>query len=180
MSRIGNKSITIPAEVTVDVKGSVVTVTGPKGTLTKEFSKLITIAIEENIIHVRRSDDEKTTKQLHGTTRALINNMVIGVKDGFKKTLTIVGRGYNATQQGASIVIAAGYSHTVPVQPIPGTTIKVVTPTEVEVSGTSKEDVGQLASVIRGVREPEPYKGKGISYKGEKINRKQGKKAQKK
>ncbi|MDR0831907.1 MAG: 50S ribosomal protein L6 [Bacillales bacterium] len=183
MSRIGNKHIVLPEKVSIDIQGSTIAVKGPLGTLSKTFSPLISVKVEEGNIVVTRANDEKATKQLHGTTRALLNNMVNGVNVGFKKNLTIVGRGYTATQEGANLKILVGYSHPVIVTPLLGTTIKVVPGTkipEIEVSGLDKEIVGQMAAEIRSIREPEPYKGKGISYKGENIRRKQGKKAQKK
>lgn len=180
MSRIGNKHIVIPTGVDVKVEGSTVTVKGGKGSLTKTFSPLIGIEVKDGQLIATRSNEEKTTKQLHGTTRALLQGMVIGVNEGFKKTLSITGIGYKAALQGDNLVLNIGYSHQVIIKPLPNTKITVVTPTEVDVTGIDKEMVGQLAALIREVRPPEPYLGKGIAYKGEKIRRKEGKKAGKK
>lgn len=180
MSRIGNKPITIPSGVEVTLNGSTVTTKGPKGTLTKTFQPIIGIEVKDNLIHVTRPNEEKATKQLHGTTRAILATMVEGVSAGYKKTLSIVGIGYRASMQGKDLVLSVGYSHPVTIKPLEGSTITVVNPNEVEVSGCDKQIVGQVAAEIRRVREPEPYLGKGISYKGEHIRRKEGKKAGKK
>ena len=180
MSRIGNKPIAIPAGVEVTINGSTVTTKGPKGTLTKTFRPVIGIEVKDNFINVTRPNEEKTTKQLHGTTRAVLATMVEGVSAGYKKTLTIVGIGYRASMQGTDLNLSVGYSHPVIIKPLPGSTITVVNPNEVEVTGCDKQIVGQVAAEIRRVREPEPYLGKGISYKGEHIRRKEGKKAGKK
>lgn len=180
MSRIGNKPITIPAGVEVTLNGSTVTTKGPKGTLTKTFQPIIGIEVKDNLINVTRPNEEKFTKQLHGTTRAILATMVEGVSAGYKKTLSIVGIGYRASMQGKDLVLSVGYSHPVTIKPLEGSTITVVNPNEVEVSGCDKQIVGQVAAEIRRVREPEPYLGKGISYKGEHIRRKEGKKAGKK
>ena len=181
MSRIGNKIITLPEGVSVTVaEGNTVTVTGPKGTLTKKFYDRLTIAVEENTIKISRPDDEKTTKQLHGTTRALLNAMVVGVSEGFKKDLEIVGIGYRAAMRGENIVLNMGYSHEVVIKPEPGVKITCTDATHIVVEGIDSQAVGQTAAVIRAVRQPEPYKGKGIKYKGEFILRKEGKRAGKK
>lgn len=180
MSRIGNKPIAIPAGVEVTINGSTVTTKGPKGTLTKTFQPIIGIEVKDNFINVTRPNEEKTTKQLHGTTRAIVATMVEGVSAGYKKTLTIVGIGYRASMQGKDLQLSVGYSHPVIIKPLEGSTITVNNPNEVEVSGCDKQIVGQVAAEIRRVREPEPYLGKGISYKGEHIRRKEGKKAGKK
>lgn len=180
MSRIGNKVINIPEGVSVEVNGTTTTVKGPKGTLTKEFSNLITINVSEKEIKLTRANDEKHTKQLHGTTRALLNGMVEGVSQGFKKELEIKGIGYRAQLKGTDIVLNIGYSHPVTVNGVEGIKFEVPSPTEIHVSGIDKQKVGQVAAVIRSVREPEPYGGKGIMYKGERVRRKVGKKAGKK
>ena len=180
MSRIGNKPIAIPTGVEVTINGSTITTKGPKGTLTKTFQPIIGVEVKENLIYVTRPNEEKATKQLHGTTRAILATMVEGVSAGYKKTLSIVGIGYRASMQGKDLVLSVGYSHPVVIKPLEGSTINVVNPNEVEVTGCDKQIVGQVAAEIRRVREPEPYLGKGISYKGEHIRRKEGKKAGKK
>ena len=180
MSRIGNKPIAIPTGVEVTINGSTVTTKGPKGTLTKTFQPIIGIEVKDNFINVTRPNEEKATKQLHGTTRAILATMVEGVNAGYKKTLSIVGIGYRASMQGKDLVLSVGYSHPVVIKPLEGSAISVVNPNEVEVIGCDKQIVGQVAAEIRRVREPEPYLGKGISYKGEHIRRKEGKKAGKK
>jgi large subunit ribosomal protein L6 len=181
MSRIGNKIITLPEGVSVNVaEGNLVTVTGPKGTLTKKFYDKLTIEVNENTLKVSRPNDEKTTKQLHGTTRALLNGMVEGVNAGFKKELEIKGIGYRAQLVGQNVVLNVGYSHPVTVVPTAGVKFEVPSQTEIIVSGIDKEAVGQMAAEIRSAREPEPYSGKGIMYKGEYVRRKVGKKAGKK
>ena len=178
MSRIGNKTITIPAGVEVNVAGSnEVTVKGPKGSLTRQFSPLITIKVENGEVNCTRANEEKHTKQLHGTTRALINNMIIGVNDGFKKELEIIGIGYKAALQGKNLVLTLGYSHDINYAIEDGITVEVPNPTTIIVSGIDKQRVGEVASVIRGYRKPEPYKGKGIRYKGEFVPHKEGKTA---
>lgn len=181
MSRIGNKIITLPEGVKVDVAtGNVVTVTGPKGTLTKKFYEKLTIEVNENTLKISRPDDEKATKQLHGTTRALLNGMVEGVSAGFKKELEIKGIGYRAQLVGKNVVLNVGYSHPVTVVPAEGVKFEVPSQTEIIVSGIDKEMVGQMAAEIRDARRPEPYSGKGVMYKGEYVRRKVGKKAGKK
>ena len=180
MSRIGKKPIIIPEGVKVTVDNHVVTVTGPKGTLTKTFDKIISINIEGNEIVCTRPNDEIKARSLHGTTRALINSMVVGVSEGFKKQLEIVGIGYRAAMRGEDIVLNMGYSHEVVIKPEPGVKVSCPDATHIEVTGIDAQLVGQTAAVIRGVREPEPYKGKGIKYKGEFILRKEGKRAGKK
>ena len=177
MSRIGNKTITIPAGVEVNVNGNEVTVKGPKGTLTRQFSQLITVKVDGSEVNCTRANEEKHTKQLHGTTRAIINNMIIGVSEGFKKELEIIGIGYKAALQGNTLVLTLGYSHDIKLPIEEGIKIEVPSPTEITVSGIDKQRVGEVSSVIRGYRKPEPYKGKGIHYKGEHILRKEGKTA---
>ena len=177
MSRIGNKTITIPAGVEVNVNGNEVTVKGPKGTLTRQFNPLITVKVEDNAVNCTRANEEKHTKQLHGTTRALINNMIIGVNETFKKELEIIGIGYKAALQGKNLVLTLGYSHDINYAIEDGITVEVPNPTTIIVSGIDKQRVGEVASVIRGYRKPEPYKGKGIRYKGEFVPHKEGKTA---
>ena len=180
MSRVGNKVINLPEGVNVNVNGSTVTVTGPKGTLTREFANVITVDVNDRVINVTRANDEKHTKQLHGTTRALLNGMVEGVSKGFTKQLEIKGIGYRAQLKGNDIVLNIGYSHPVTINAVEGVKFEVPSQTEINVSGIDKQKVGQMAAVIRSVREPEPYGGKGIMYKGERVRRKVGKKAGKK
>ena len=180
MSRVGNKVINLPEGVSIVVNGTSVSVTGPKGTLTREFSSLITINVNDKEVTVTRANDEKHTKQLHGTTRALLNGMVEGVSKGFTKQLEIKGIGYRAQLKGNDIVLNMGYSHPVTINAVEGVKFEVPSQTEINVSGIDKQKVGQMAAVIRSVREPEPYGGKGIMYKGERVRRKVGKKAGKK
>jgi len=181
MSRIGNKIITLPEGVNVNVEsGNLVTVTGPKGTLTKKFYDKLTIEVNDKTLKISRPDDEKATKQLHGTTRALLNGMVEGVNSGFKKELEIKGIGYRAQLVGKNVVLNVGYSHPITVEPAEGIKFEVPSQTEIIVSGIDKEMVGQMAAEIRSARKPEPYSGKGIMYKGEYVRHKIGKKAGKK
>ena len=177
MSRIGNKTITIPAGVEISVNSNEVTVKGPKGTLTRQFSPLITVKVEGSEVNCVRANEEKHTKQLHGTTRALINNMIIGVSDGFKKQLEIQGIGYKAALQGKNLVLTIGYSHDINYEIEDGITVEVPNPTTIIVSGIDKQRVGEVSAVIRSYRKPEPYKGKGIRYKGEFVPHKEGKTA---
>lgn len=180
MSRIGKQHITLPAGVTVTNNDNVVIVTGPKGSLTKTFDKLITITIDGNQVVCTRPNDEIRSRSMHGTTRALLHSMVVGVSEGFKKELEIVGIGYRAAMRGENIVLNMGYSHEIVIKPEPGVKISCPDATKIVVEGIDAQLVGQTAAVIRGVREPEPYKGKGIKYKGEFILRKEGKRAGKK
>ena len=175
MSRIGKKPITVPAGVEVNVNKSVVTVKGPKGTLEKNFSKDMIIALEGNEITVSRPSDEKTHRALHGLTRTLIANMVEGVTNGFSKTLEIEGVGYRAAKQGKNLVMNLGFSHQVIMSEIDGITIDVPAQNRIIISGIDKQAVGQFACEVREKRPPEPYKGKGIRYAGEHIIRKEGK-----
>ena len=175
MSRIGRMPITIPAGVTIKLDGNVVTVKGPKGELTREVAKALTIKIEENTLTVERPSDVKEHRSLHGLTRTLINNMVVGVTEGFTKTLEINGVGYRAAKSGNKVTLSLGFSHPVEVEPPQGLALDVPAPNRIVVSGINKEAVGALAAKIRGYREPEPYKGKGIRYEGEFVRRKVGK-----
>ena len=178
MSRIGNKMIAIPAgvEVTVGVANEI-KVKGPKGELTRQFNEAIGFNIEGTEMTVTRPNEEKFTKMIHGTSRALLNNMVMGVSVGYTKELEIIGVGYRAAKQGTKLVLSAGYSHPVEFETPAGLTIEVPTQTQVVISGTDKQVVGEFAANVRKVRPPEPYKGKGIRYKGEHVRRKEGKKA---
>ena len=176
MSRVGKMPIAIPAGVTVDIaENNLVTVKGPKGELSRQCAPEMTIRIEGTEIIVERPNDLKRNKALHGLTRALINNMVTGVTDGFQKTLLIVGVGYKAAMQGSDLNLSLGYSHPIIYKPREGVTIEVPEPTKIIVKGISKEAVGQTAAEIREFRSPEPYKGKGIKYDTENIRRKVGK-----
>ena len=176
MSRIGRMPITVPAGVTVNVaEGNVVTVKGPKGELTRALSAEMNINQEGNVITVTRPSDEKAHRSLHGLTRTLLNNMVIGVVDGYKKELDVNGVGYRVAKEGKNLVMNLGYSHQVIVPGIDGITIDVPGPNKIIVSGCDKQVVGQFAAEIREKRPPEPYKGKGIKYVDEVIRRKVGK-----
>ena len=175
MSRIGRKPIAVPAGVDVKIDGHVVTVKGPKGTLTKSFHKDMIIKLEGNEIIVERPTEDKLHKSLHGLTRTLVSNMVEGVTHGFSKSLDIDGIGYRAQKQGKNLVMKLGYSHQVIVPEIDGITIDVPAATKIIVNGIDKQAVGQFAAEIREKRPPEPYKGKGIHYTGEHIIRKEGK-----
>lgn len=175
MSRIGNKIITMPAGVGLKNDNNVVTVKGPKGELTREFNKNIEIKVEGTEITVSRPNDSKEMKTIHGTTRALLNNMVQGVSEGFKKELEMKGVGYRAQLQGNKLVLSVGKSHQDEVEAPEGITFTVATPTTIAVEGISKELVGQTAAYIRSLRSPEPYKGKGIRYVGEYVRLKEGK-----
>ena len=175
MSRIGKLPITVPAGVDVKIDGSTVTVKGPKGTLTGTFNSKMSIVLEDGQIKVTRPDDNKENRSLHGLTRTLIANMVEGVNAGFKKQLEIVGIGYRAEKQGNNLLLKVGYSHDVVMTPPEGITVDVPAPNQIVVNGYDKQKVGQFASEVRGVRPPEPYKGKGIKYANEVIRRKEGK-----
>ena len=175
MSRIGKKPVAIPSGVTVDVKGSTVTVKGTKGTLTRTFEPSMKITVEGSEVKVERPNDEKRNKSLHGLTRTLINNMVIGVTTGYEKTLEINGVGYKAAKQGKKLNLSLGYSHPVIFDDPEGIETQVPDERTIIVKGMDKEKVGQYAAEIREMRGPEPYKGKGIKYKEEHIIRKVGK-----
>ena len=180
MSRIGNKPIAIPAGVTVTVAdGNVVTVKGAKGTLTQQLSKDMIIKVDGAVATVERPSDEKEHRALHGLTRTLLNNMVIGVSEGFKKSLTIQGTGYRAALNGKKLVLTLGYSHPVEMEAPEGVTIEVPSQTNIIVSGPDKQVVGQFAAEIRGKRAPEPYHGKGVRYEGEYVALKEGKSGKK-
>ncbi|MCH6269501.1 50S ribosomal protein L6 [Neobacillus citreus] len=175
MSRVGKKPIEIPAGVTVAVNNNTVTVKGPKGELSRSFNPEITINVEENVVTISRPSDVKEHRALHGTTRAVLANMVEGVSKGFEKRLELIGVGYRAQKQGTKLVLNVGYSHPVEIEPETGLEIEVPANTKITVRGTDKERVGALAANIRQVRPPEPYKGKGIRYEGEFVRRKEGK-----
>ncbi len=176
MSRIGRVPIPVPAGVKVEVAaGNVVTVTGPKGTLTRTFPDSIIIAQEDSTLSVSRPDDSKTNKSLHGLSRTLLANMVQGVKDGFTKPLELQGVGYRVAKVGENLVFQVGYSHPVQVNPPAGVTFAVETATKFSVNGIDKQLVGQVAANIRSIRKPEPYKGKGIRYVNEVVRMKAGK-----
>ena len=175
MSRIGNKVIVLPAGVELTNNDNVVTVKGPKGELTREFSKDIEIRVEGTEVTLHRPNDSKEMKTIHGTTRALLNNMVTGVSEGFKKELEMRGVGYRAQLQGNKLVLAVGKSHPDEVEAPEGITFELPNPTTIVISGISKEKVGQTAAYVRSLRSPEPYKGKGIRYVGEYVRLKEGK-----
>ena len=175
MSRIGNKVIVLPAGVEITNNDNVVTVKGPKGELTRTFSKDIEIRVEGTEVTLHRPNDSKEMKTIHGTTRALLNNMVTGVSEGFKKELEMRGVGYRAQLQGSKLVLAVGKSHPDEVEAPEGITFELPNPTTIAISGISKEVVGQTAAYVRSLRSPEPYKGKGIRYVGEYVRRKESK-----
>ena len=176
MSRIGQAPINVPAGVDVTIEGRVVTVKGPKGELSRTVPAAITVQRVESDLVVERPDDERESRALHGLTRSLVNNMVVGVTDGFRKNLEIVGVGYRAESQGPDAIrLALGFSHPVHVKAPDGITFEVPVPTQIVVSGIDKEVVGQVAADIRSIRKPEPYKGKGVRYQGERVLRKAGK-----
>ena len=175
MSRIGKMPIPLPAGVTVAIDGQHIAVKGPKGELALMVSEPIKITIEDDSVIVTRPDDEAKSKSLHGLTRTLIANNVHGVSTGFTKTLEIVGTGYRAASKGSTLELALGFSHPVVVEPPQGITLTVEGNTKIIVSGVDKQAVGEVAANIRKLRKPEPYKGKGVRYEGEKVRRKAGK-----
>ena len=176
MSRIGNAPIPIPSGVEISISGLDVTVKGPKGTLEHTIPEVVSIAVDDGEAVVARANDERQTRALHGLTRSLINNMVVGVSQGFRKDLEIVGVGYRANAKGKDqIELALGFSHPVNVKAPEGIEFEVPTPTQIGVIGIDKQVVGQVAAEIRAYRKPEPYKGKGVRYAGERIIRKAGK-----
>ncbi|WP_419878226.1 50S ribosomal protein L6 [Brevibacillus centrosporus] len=176
MSRVGRKPIVVPAGVTLTLNGTELTVKGPKGQLVRNFHEDIKINIAENEVVVERPSDNKLHRSLHGTTRALVANMVKGVSEGFTRTLELVGVGYRAAKSGSGVTLSLGFSHPVEVTPEAGIEIDVPNQTTVVVKGINKERVGQVAAEIRALRKPEPYKGKGIKYSDEVVRRKEGKK----
>jgi len=178
MSRIGRAPVKIPAGVKISVNDNIISVKGPKGTLNQEFdNSCIGVNIEESICHVTRTNEEDTTKAKHGLYRALIQNMVVGVTDGYEKNIVINGVGWKINQQGKDIVLSIGFSHTITYKAVDGITLTVVSPTEVSVKGYDKNLVGQVAANIRAIKKPEPYHGYGIAYKNEVIEHKEGKTA---
>ena len=177
MSRIGNKVINLPEGVTITVNGDVAEVKGPKGTLNVKINKGITLKQDGNVVSFTRANEEKQTKQNHGTTRANVAAAVIGVKDGYKKTLDMIGIGFKAQMKGEAVELWAGYSHTVVIEPAKGAKISVADLTKITVEGIDKQAVGQTAALIRDVRRPEPYLGKGIRYTNEHVVTKEGKRA---
>ncbi|MDQ3979162.1 MAG: 50S ribosomal protein L6 [Actinomycetota bacterium] len=178
MSRIGRAPIPVPSGVDIAIDGRRVTVTGPRGTLARDLHPEITVRQEDGVIKVERPDDERTHRALHGLTRTLVNNMVVGVTTGFQKDLEIVGVGYRAAAPGpTTLELALGFSHPVRVEAPEGVTFEVPAPTRITIRGNDKEVVGQVAANIRKLRKPEPYKGKGVRYAGEVVQRKAGKAA---
>jgi len=175
MSRIGRLPITVPSGVDVTIDGRNLTVTGPKGTLSRALHPDMTVSREDGTLVVTRPTEQKTHKQLHGLTRTLVNNMVVGVTDGYRKGLEITGVGYRAALNGKKLTLNLGYSHPIEIDPPEGITFEVENPTRLAVVGIDKELVGQIAAKVRQTRKPEPYKGKGVRYSGEYIRRKAGK-----
>ena len=177
MSRIGKQPIPVPSGVEVQIEGSTVIVKGPKGSLTQTFNDEMAITLEDGVLSVARPSDERAHRSLHGLTRTLLSNMVVGVAEGFHKNLEIVGVGYRAELKGSDIQLALGFSHPVLVKAPAGITFEVPAPTKITVRGIDKQRVGQVAAEIRKWRKPEPYKGKGVRYEGEYVRRKLGKTA---
>jgi large subunit ribosomal protein L6 len=175
MSRIGKLPVTVPAGVEVTIDGQHIKVKGPKGTLEHTIAEPITVEREEGTLLVKRPNEERTSRALHGLTRTLVDNLVVGVTQGYEKKLEIHGVGYRVAAKGSDLEFALGYSHPVKIAAPEGITFKVETPTRFSVSGIDKQKVGQIAAVIRRLRKPDPYKGKGLRYEGEKIRRKVGK-----
>lgn len=175
MSRIGNKPIPVPKNVTVELNGLTVRVKGPKGTLEQTFRPEVNVAQEDGHIVVTRPSDDKLNRSLQGLTRTLISNMVVGVTDGYTRVLEIAGVGYRAAKEGNTLVMSLGFSHPIRIEPPQGISFNVETPTRLSVGGIDKQLVGEQAAQIRKLKEPEPYKGKGITYQGEHIRRKAGK-----
>ena len=181
MSRIGRAPITVPAGVKIKVEdNNVVTVKGPKGSLTQQFNPNMAIAVEDGVLHVTRPNDAKENRALHGLTRTLIHNMVLGVTEGCKKELDVNGVGYRVAMEGSKLVMNLGFSHQVIVEEVEGIKIEAPTPNKIIISGCDKQQVGQFAAEVREKRPPEPYKGKGIKYTDEVIRRKAGKTGAKK
>ena len=175
MSRIGREPIVVPAGVTVKIEGQKITVKGPKGELTQEIHPNMSVNQEGNVLHVTRPDDTPANRSLHGLTRTLVNNMVVGVTKEFSKELQINGVGYRAQKTGKQLIMNLGYSHQVTVDEVPGITIDVPDPNRIIIHGPDRQKVGQFAADVRKKRPPEPYKGKGIKYAEETIRRKEGK-----
>jgi large subunit ribosomal protein L6 len=175
MSRIGRLPVTVPSTVEVTIDGRRLTVKGPKGTLTRDLHPDMGVSQEDGTIVVTRPTEQKTHKQLHGLTRTLVNNMVVGVTDGYRKGLEITGVGYRASKVGEKLQLNLGYSHPIEIEPPQGISFEVENPTRLAVIGIDKELVGQVAARVRSTRKPEPYKGKGVRYAGEQIRRKAGK-----
>ena len=175
MSRIGRLPIAVPSSVDVTIEGRRLTVTGPKGTLSRDLHPDMTVSREQDNLVVTRPTEQKTHKQLHGLTRTLVNNMVVGVTSGYRKGLEITGVGYRAAKIGEKLQLSLGYSHQIEIDPPSGISFEVENPTRLAVVGIDKELVGQIAAKVRSTRKPEPYKGKGVRYAGEKIRRKAGK-----
>jgi large subunit ribosomal protein L6 len=175
VSRIGKSPITVPSGVDVTIAGGTVTVRGPGGTLSRSIPGSISVRQDEGTLVVERPDDERESRSLHGLTRTLVNNMVIGVTDGYRKGLEITGVGYRATLNGRKLTLNLGYSHPIEIDPPEGISFEVENPTRLAVVGIDKELVGQIAAQVRTTRKPEPYKGKGVRYAGEHIRRKAGK-----
>jgi len=175
MSRIGRNPITVPSGVEVSIDGREVTVKGPKGTLSHTVAEPIEVNLEDGKVIVSRPNDINKVRGLHGLTRTLINNMVVGVTEGYKKTLVIQGVGYRVTAKGKNLEFSLGYSHPIVVEPPEGITFKVEKPTQLVVEGIDKQKVGEVAANIRKLRRPDPYKGKGVRYEGEYVRRKVGK-----
>lgn len=180
MSRVGRKAIAIPSGVDINLDNTLITVKGPKGTLSREIHSDMKVEVNGSELSVIRPSDHKTHRSLHGTTRSVINNMVSGVTEGFSKSLELVGVGYRAQLSGKKVVLNVGYSHPVEIEPEENIEFEVPANNKVIVKGIDKERVGAIAAKIRSVREPEPYKGKGIKYEGERIIRKEGKAGKKK
>jgi large subunit ribosomal protein L6 len=175
MSRIGKLAITIPSGVDVEIDGNHVVVKGPKGELERDLAPELHIVREDGVLRVERPNDEKRSRELHGLTRTLVNNMVVGVTAGYRKPLEITGVGYRATLVGRKLQLNLGYSHPIEIDPPAGISFEVENPTHLAVVGINKELVGQIAAKVRAMRKPEPYKGKGVRYAGEVIRRKAGK-----
>lgn len=177
MSRIGKKPISVPDKVTITRNENVITVKGPNGQLSQAIPTEITVNIENNVVELTRANDLREVRALHGLSRALLQNMVTGVTDGFKKTLDIIGVGYKVEQKGTNLLMSLGFSHPVYFMPPDGITVQATTPTQIVISGIDKQLVGLVASKIRSFKKPEPYKGKGIKYSTEVVRRKAGKTA---
>jgi len=175
LSRIGKQPITLPEGVEVNIDGNVITVKGKNGELSREISPIIDVKVEDNQMTFERPDESKSSRTIHGTTRAIVNNMVEGVTVGFEKVLELNGVGYRAQKQGNKLVVNVGLSHPVEFETVEGLTVDVPSNTVISIKGANKEKVGALAANIRAVRPPEPYKGKGIRYRGENVRRKEGK-----